>query len=79
MPIPQQLTDRLVPPGVLRRVVDVAENAKRLSTLDEKQVKDCRKCQLCETRTKTVFGQGSAGARLVFVGEAPGEIGRAHV
>ncbi|MCH7871826.1 MAG: uracil-DNA glycosylase [Planctomycetes bacterium] len=72
VPIPQQLTDRIVPPGVLRRVIDVAENAKRLSVLDQTQVKDCRKCQLCETRTKTVFGQGSAGARLVVGGEAPG-------
>ncbi len=72
VPIPQQLTDRIVPPGILRRVVDVAENAKRLSIIDETRVKDCKKCQLSETRTKTVFGQGSAGARLVFVGEAPG-------
>ena len=72
VPIPQQLTERIVPPGVLRRVVDVAENAKQLSIIDETRVKDCKKCQLCETRTKTVFGQGSAGARIVFVGEAPG-------
>ena len=43
-----------------------------LQDLNDSQVKDCRKCQLCETRAKTVFGQGHAGARLVFVGEAPG-------
>ena len=72
VPIPQALTERLVPQGVLRRVVDVAENAKRLGIIDETRVKGCQKCELCETRTKTVFGQGSAGARLVFVGEAPG-------
>lgn len=44
----------------------------RLKTLDDTQVKGCRKCGLCETRTQTVFGQGSPTARLVFVGEAPG-------
>lgn len=38
----------------------------------EAQVRKCRKCGLAETRTKTVFGQGSPAARLVFVGEAPG-------
>lgn len=45
---------------------------RRLETLDNEQVKSCKKCQLCETRTQTVFGQGSSSARLVFVGEAPG-------
>ncbi len=45
---------------------------RQLRVLDESQVSGCRKCQLCETRTNTVFGQGHANARLVFVGEAPG-------
>lgn len=35
-------------------------------------VAGCRKCALCETRTQTVFSDGSATAQLVFVGEAPG-------
>ena len=35
-------------------------------------VAGCRKCGLCETRTQTVFADGSGTARLVFVGEAPG-------
>ena len=33
---------------------------------------DCRRCRLCDGRTKIVFGQGSAVAELMFVGEAPG-------
>lgn len=33
---------------------------------------DCRRCKLCEHRTNIVFGEGSPGARLVFVGEGPG-------
>lgn len=33
---------------------------------------DCRLCPLSMTRTHLVFGQGSAEARLMFVGEAPG-------
>ncbi len=35
-------------------------------------VAECRKCALCETRTQTVFADGGATAKLVFVGEAPG-------
>lgn len=34
---------------------------------------DCRRCRLCEGRTNIVFGSGNPEARLVFVGEGPGE------
>jgi len=37
------------------------------------QVRVCKKCSLCETRTQTVFGTGTPYAKIVFVGEAPGE------
>ena len=33
---------------------------------------DCRRCRLCEGRSKIVFGSGNENARLVFVGEGPG-------
>ncbi len=33
---------------------------------------DCRRCRLCEQRSKIVFGSGDPNARLVFVGEGPG-------
>lgn len=33
----------------------------------------CQKCPLGATRTKLVFGTGSPVAKLMFVGEAPGE------
>lgn len=56
-------------PSASRAAADVAE---QLRVLDDNQVKGCRKCSLCETRTQTVFGQGNPHARLVFVGEAPG-------
>jgi len=69
MPPPSLLRGRRVVPP---RAVDATANAERLRVLDETQVKGCRKCGLCETRTQTVFGQGNPAARLVFVGEAPG-------
>lgn len=37
------------------------------------EVKECRQCELSETRTKLVFGSGSAFADIMFVGEAPGK------
>jgi len=36
-------------------------------------VAGCRACGLCETRRHTVFGVGHPRARLMVVGEAPGE------
>jgi uracil-DNA glycosylase len=34
---------------------------------------DCRRCRLHQNRTKIVFGAGNPQARLMFVGEGPGE------
>ncbi len=34
---------------------------------------DCRRCKLCKARTNIVFGVGNPNARLMFVGEGPGE------
>lgn len=34
---------------------------------------ECRKCGLCESRTHVVFGMGNREAKVMFVGEGPGE------
>src|SRR5258708_7609413 len=33
---------------------------------------DCKRCRLCEQRTKIVFGEGNPNAELMFDGEGPG-------
>ena len=45
--------------------------AQVLETIDT-QVRDCRKCALHQTRTRTVFGVGRPDAVCMFIGEAPG-------
>lgn len=37
-----------------------------------RRVAECVQCDLGRTRTQVVFGSGSASARIMFVGEAPG-------
>lgn len=37
-----------------------------------KNIKDCKKCRLCQTATNSVPGEGSVNSKIVFVGEAPG-------
>jgi uracil-DNA glycosylase len=39
----------------------------------EKDVSACTRCPLHETRTHTVFGEGDSDAKLMIIGEAPGE------
>jgi uracil-DNA glycosylase family 4 len=36
------------------------------------EVSQCTKCSLCKSRTRTVPGEGSAHARILFIGEGPG-------
>lgn len=39
----------------------------------EQQCNSCSKCGLCETRRNVVFGVGPRDARIMFIGEGPGE------
>ena len=43
-----------------------------LDTLREEALA-CRKCGLCETRTNVVFGVGNPQAKVMLIGEGPGE------
>ncbi|MEW5826848.1 MAG: uracil-DNA glycosylase [Candidatus Bipolaricaulota bacterium] len=45
----------------------------KLTTLQDR-VATCTACPLATTRTHTVFGEGTPNARLMFVGEGPGEV-----
>jgi DNA polymerase len=46
--------------------------ASALESLLGEQIGDCRRCRLCESRSRIVFGVGDPEARLMFVGEGPG-------
>jgi len=37
-----------------------------------KEAKECRKCNLWQSRKNVVFGSGSPSSGILFVGEAPG-------
>ena len=47
-------------------------NTKTLESFN-KSICECLKCELGNTRTNFVFGVGNPHAKIVFVGEAPGE------
>ncbi|MEA1051079.1 uracil-DNA glycosylase [Lamprobacter modestohalophilus] len=56
---------------------DLAAEQHAIANMDwdalEASVAECRRCKLCQTRTKTVFGTGDRQAELLFVGEGPGQ------
>ena len=60
-----------LPAAPARVARDLAETELALTAIRD-DIGDCKRCRLCEGRTKIVFGQGSAVAELMFVGEAPG-------
>jgi len=49
------------------------ERVAALTAMNENEVKPCTKCVLCRGRHHTVFGEGDCEARLMFVGEGPGQ------
>jgi DNA polymerase len=49
-----------------------APEARSLEKLREAAA-DCKACELWKTGTQTVFGEGTEGAEIVFVGEQPGD------
>jgi DNA polymerase len=49
------------------------EKLALLAAMDQQEVKPCVKCRLCETRNNTVFGEGDPDAKILFIGEGPGE------
>jgi DNA polymerase len=67
----------LVPPPAsepfVAPLLSTQEKKVRLAQLDEKEVRGCTRCRLCEGRKNTVFGEGDADAKVFFIGEGPGE------
>jgi len=55
-----------------RANAELARSCADLASLRE-AVAACRACALCETRTQTVFVDGTGRAGVMFVGEAPGQ------
>ena len=65
-----------VAPAVATQAGDLflSPKVQTVQTLEElrAEIGDCRRCKLCQGRTKIVFGVGNPRAELVFVGEGPG-------
>ena len=70
---PPPLVPLPIAPAFEAQVLPTEEKRRRLIALDNNEVRGCTRCRLCETRKNTVFGEGSADAKIFFIGEGPGE------
>jgi uracil-DNA glycosylase len=68
---PRALPSASQPDEAPGAIAPVGSCAHRLTEL-RREIGNCQRCRLHQSRTNLVFGDGSAAARLVFVGEAPG-------
>src|SRR5262245_29021422 len=67
--------------GTKRRSVSADEKSTALNlvpaggTIHEvhRAAKDCQACDLYKKATQTVFGEGPIGAKIILVGEQPGD------
>ena len=74
VPAPEAPVQEMPKPAVLP-VIAIPALEPEGDTLEKIQQDigpDCRRCRLCEQRSKIVFGSGNGHAGLVFVGEGPG-------
>jgi uracil-DNA glycosylase family 4 len=55
------------------KILTRKEKTAELSAMDQREVKPCIRCRLCQTRTNTVFGEGDVDSSILFIGEGPGE------
>jgi len=69
--VPQLTIDQGVPVASVA-LPSLAPEGDTLPKIQQDIGDDCRRCRLCEARSKIVFGSGNENARLVFVGEGPG-------
>ncbi|QHI96396.1 UdgX family uracil-DNA binding protein [Aristophania vespae] len=59
-------------PFRIRPHAEFIEKAPNLTVL-QAYAADCQLCELCTPASRTVFGEGNQEARLMFVGEQPGD------
>ena len=69
-----QATSSPVPTSAPAQPSAAPDQAERILELNAMatEVAACQRCDLCQERTQTVFGDGHPNADLVFVGEGPG-------
>lgn len=67
------ITDESRRPAAAPVTRDAPRDRVELLRLLREEIGDCERCKLSKGRTTLVFGEGDPGARVMFIGEAPGQ------
>src|ERR1700756_292442 len=71
--LPKAAKSVIAPAPAARLLFEPAGKTSSETLLEVREdLGECTRCKLHRTRNKIVFGDGSAQAQLVFVGEGPG-------
>src|SRR3954462_14905746 len=70
---PRLMPKRPSRPETPTSAADFMPQRRTLATL-KRAAADCQGCPLYLTATQTVFGEGPAAAKVMFVGEQPGDV-----
>lgn len=74
LPITVKAPENAARKAVIRRLPDEQTGDKETQLRELREhIGDCRLCKLSKQRNTIVFGAGNPGARLMFIGEAPGK------
>ena len=68
--VAEPTSDPVLPP---RSPLSREQKVERLERIDREEVRGCTRCPLHQGRTQTVFADGDPDARLMFIGEGPGQ------
>ncbi len=81
--MPSLLSLAEAPKQTYREPLPLPQRIELLRAIDQDEVVNCTRCDLCQSRTQTVFGEGDPQAAVMFIGEGPGqtedELGRPFV
>ena len=76
-PRPAAMTEVVIDDPAARTAVVAASSDPAVALMDwpmlAQTVRACERCEFHRTRKQTVFGSGSTSAKLLFIGEAPGQ------
>jgi DNA polymerase len=70
---PPPQTPAAAPPSTASPPMPRNDRVQALQQMDQQEVTRCTKCDLCHSRTNTVFGEGDPEAPILFIGEGPGQ------
>jgi len=72
---PTRRPDAPIFQGADREFAPRRDPATRTRTLEDvrRELGECTRCPLCESRNRIVFGDGNPEAALMFIGEGPGQ------